>query len=350
MPDRVVIMCPGFLGSELRSPIGVLGGGKIWLNPPTLLAGGFNQLRLAIPGETNPPIFGGTILPGHAMGAYYGAMETWLERRGWRVESPIGDWRRPQAYDAAFVVAAIRAERRNAPMQLLCHSRGGLVARRALAILAAAGESSLVSRVVAMGTPHGGSFNAVQNLAGYSSLQTHLHNMGQLAGYTPAGILLFPRIREVLRSWPALYELLPKPGASWVIGLPSSTYYLPQTWQGSPLGVVTQYLADAATAWGTLPPLPDGVKWVNICGVGVDTPVGLHNLADLFHAGSMEYTSEGDGTVPRASATLPGWPVVTTPTAHDLLAVDGRLWATLHAALSGEITADVALAGRVLSL
>lgn len=345
-----VVLCPGILGSELRFrllfPIDQL----VWLNPAVLIAGGFRALVLPVPGDGGIPPPGNLLSPGPFQPHYYGMLRAYLETRGWRVASPLADWRRPLAYDAALLAETIRGEAGSGSVRLLCHSRGGLVARAALGLLAAAGQSGMVSHVVAMGTPHAGSLAAAQALAGWASAELILEDLGRyLPLASPLLIGALPVLRAV-RSWASVYELLPAPGSTWVVGIDPAALYLPATYAGSPLDPAAAYLAAAAAAWAALPPVPAGTPWVDVAGLGVLTPDGVPDVSRVVRPGSMTEDLAGDGVVMLASAHQGTRRLVTTPCAHDLLPVDGRLWPYLHLAFLGQLDADVAIQGFVLQL
>src|SRR5438045_2186379 len=80
----------------------------------------------------------------------------------------------------------------------VAHSLGGLAARAALAL---AGTGN-VERLVLLGTPHCGSFAAVQALRGTYAV---VRKVARLAGQASAESLA----AEVFGSFPSLYDLLP---------------------------------------------------------------------------------------------------------------------------------------------
>ncbi len=348
MANRTVILVPGILGSTLRDPYLPPPFGVVWLNPTRLLTGSFPRLRLAVPGESAPAPSGPPLAPGFPLPLYYGLLIAYLEHRGWRVVCPAADWRVPLPQDALRLRDLIRVEAKSGPVRLLCHSRGGLVARHALAFLSQLGELASVERVVGLGVPHTGSLEAATNLACWGGAKRKIEDLDR---YIPAffsAVLGTDQVRDVMRSWPALYELLPAPSASWIAPATVAALYVPATYASSSFRPVPAYLTAALAAWSSIPPVPAGVDWVDVAGVGVQTAVGVPAVGRIAERGSFSVSLAGDGVVPSASAHQSGRRLLTTPTQHDMLPLDGRLWPYLDQALAAGLVADIDLGGRVL--
>lgn len=350
MADTVIVV-PGFLGSELSSGSSYgLYTPTVWLNPVNLLTGGFPRLRLAVPGEPSPPPPGPPLREGGPLPLYYGLLCGYLSSRGWRVVTPKADWRKPIMHDAANLAALIRSDSSLWPVRIVCHSRGGLVVRAALALLAETQQQTLVVGVVGIGVPHTGSLNTVPNLACWGSFKLLLERLGKYLPYvSPLSSGDVP-VRQCLRSWPALYELMPAPGASWLEGVQASALYQPAVWFGSPLDPVASFLADALAAWGQLAGVPPALDWTDIAGVRLPTPIGVPDITRIVEPGSLTTTTQGDGNVPLLSAHPGSRRLVTTPASHDMLPNDGRTWPYIDAALRGQLAGDVAIQGPTLAL
>lgn len=350
MSSPVVVLVPGFLGSTLSLAKGFGSNLGLWLNPPTLLAGLFR--RLALPTDDRPlfAVGDGSLIPGGPLGAYYGLLDYYLDNHDWDCLSADADFRRPLTDDAARLVALIRDKAQAGPVRIVCHSRGGLVTRIALGILSAAGELGKVSRVIGMGVPHVGSLNAVSALSGRAPLIRHIETISKY-GYGLLGFLLDPLpVRDVLRSWPALYQLLPDPSRSQLPAAVLSAIYAPATWPDSSLPPYAPHLAAAATAWPLIPAVPAGFDWIDVAGYGTETAVDVPAGASVLTSGDWTYSRDGDGTVPLASAAQAGRRKLLTPTQHDMLPNDGRLWPRIDTMLRDGLGEDVTLTGRVLAL
>src|SRR5439155_1744281 len=111
------------------------------------------------------------------------------------------DWRLPVAQLGGALAERVRAA--GSRVAIVAHSLGGLVARAALAL---AGTGN-VERLVLLGTPHCGSFAAVQALRGTYAV---VRKVARLAGQASAECLA----AEVFSSFPSLYELLPAGGGA----------------------------------------------------------------------------------------------------------------------------------------
>jgi hypothetical protein len=119
------------------------------------------------------------------------------------------DWRRSIAHNARILegvatahLAAWRERIRSLPghdpslpdpqLSLVCHSMGGLIARYFTEVL---GHREITRRVITLGTPFAGSVKAVRILAHGDILP-----MGLLAG----------AVRDAARTFPGVYDLLPR--------------------------------------------------------------------------------------------------------------------------------------------
>lgn len=351
MAKGTLIFVPGFTGSELRLTYHVSwipGRGVVWLDTDFLVNGGLRAMRLKLPSETFNTLLSRELSPGRPIALYYGLMLEFLKQFGWRIVCPDGDWRKPLVEDAFEVTHLIRQHGIDGPVYILCHSRGGLVVRRALQLLAGSNQAHLVRRVVAMGTPHTGSLQAVTYLGCYGELKRELRHLGGrfaslVQTFTGADV-----IEDVMRSWPAIYELLPAPGAPWLPIAPADWLYNPAAWEGSKFDPVPEYLAAAKATWLALGGVPPPVDWVNVVGKGYTTPSGVVNVDRMTDPDNLTYSTHGDGVVPVASATLPGFKTLTTPTHHSSLPYDGRLFPYLDAYLKDGLPADRTLAGDLV--
>lgn len=350
MPLPLVAFVPGFLGSTLTRKFGLGLTQTIWMSPTALLAGYFRSLAIDVPGYPPPegPRF--PVLPGGPQPYYYGLIETYLEARGWDVESPDLDWRGPVAADGVRMADWLLSLKSRWPARVVCHSRGGLVTRAAMAVLAARGETGAVSRVIGLGVPHRGSIEAVNNCGGGGYLQVRLLTLGTRLPFGTAAGLGLHSIRLTMRSWPAIAELMPDPVRSWLPADIRSSLYLPATWAASEIPPVDAYLSGAVASWAALPDPPSGVDWIDVAGSGVLTPDGLLSLASAAGASGRTYTQEGDGVVPVVSAAVAPRKRILTPTGHDSLPLDGRLWPVIHRMLRDGLAADETLTGRVLQI
>jgi hypothetical protein len=347
------LLLPGFLGSELTMDFGsiaeALGLNSVWLSPARLASGRMADLKFAIASDGTISGEDTRLRDGSALKSYYGLVGVYLAKQGWNVATVNADWRRPLTYDTNAALLRIKGLEDEWPLVILAHSRGGLIARQILGALKGAGMAGAIKRVVAVGTPHTGSMNAVTLFAGFHSLLRTLVKIGRLLGPDYFSGLLPKVVYATVRSWPSGYELLPAPGAPWLKNATAATFYDPATYAGSPMEPIPALLANVPGAWSIVPPVPDGFDWTDGLGVGVNTPNGLIEDGPVESADDLTYTTSGDGTVVSGSAAQASRRQFTFPCVHDMLLSDGRAWPVIDSALSGELTdALTVIAGEIL--
>lgn len=349
MAIGTVVFVPGFLGSVLGDPPFLGIQRVVWVDPIRLLTGNFPRLGLPVEGEAySPP--GLPLIEGYPLPTYYGLLCTYLSSRGWKVVSPHADWRRSLLWDALTLATLIRDTYRGSPLAIVCHSRGGLVTRLALKLISSDAQGVMVDRVCGLGVPHEGSLNAAINLAGWGGVQRRLASIGNDVFPPIFGRVGLQDTYRVMRSWPALYELLPPPSATWLTAGNPDDLFDPTHYARSPMNVIPPYLTAARAAVSQLPPVPSTVTWTDFAGVGRETAVGVPDVRKLTDRGSLDFEVDGDGTVALASAHQGNRRLVTSPTQHDLLCTDARLWPLIHTALASGLAEDVSVGGPMLAL
>ncbi len=318
----LAVLVPGFLGTGLMAD-----GREIWLDYWALVRGGLSRLR---PGEAR-------VEHTDLLESRYGPLLEFLARTH-RVEVFPYDWRLSIRDSAARLAVRlgdwlVDAERARAPVHLVAHGTGGLVVR---AMIGDSGPGSALwrrigalpeSRLLMLGTPNLGSFEAVRWLAGCHPVQARL-------------ALLDPTQRignivELVRAFPGLPELLP-----WAPEDPDFSRAEP--WQG--IETALNRSLGSADAPGRQ---PDRASWApprqvrDTWSLLRESPVDAKRM--VYVAGSQaaticEYrlvsadpsrpdgplrltfraTAAGDGAVTWRSGALPGVPVWYAPdTAHD---------------------------------
>lgn len=350
----VVIMVPGFTGSNLYYTWNPFGLNLLWPNPAKLVAGGFQKMRIPVAGESggNPDSLrlglGGPIMP------YYGNLVTYLRYRGWTCSNGLHDFRVPVAEDGARLAQIVRLSSQlggfsPGKCSIVCHSRGGLVTRYALGLLAATGELARVRRVVGLGVPHQGALNAVYNLGGPYSFAEKLHHFSMWASAHSFGLLSLGDVQATLRSWQGVYELMPDPLRNSLTAGVGPQLYVSANWAAVPQPPVASYLAAAAAAWSALSAPPADVEWIDVVGYGLSTAVNTPSAANAIGRELDEYSLAGDGTVAEWSAHQSPRRQLRTPTKHDMLPLDSRLWPYVHELLAVGLASDVTLGGDVLN-
>lgn len=269
-----VYLLPGIMGSQLGA---LRPGGApadlLWLDPQDVIGGALTRLQLPDPAGLSP------------LGAIpfsYLALQLRLRAAGFAVTVHDYDWRK----NLDELASALATRLRNDPapgIYLIAHSMGGLVARRAMQ----APDLARVRRLVTLGTPHGGSYGAVQAIRGSYPVVRRLAALDRLhdADFLAA---------QVFSTFPSLYQMLPPSG-------PGADLFEAAHWpQSGPRP--DPRLLDAGRAFtGALP--ASEPRCIAICGTMQRTVTGVRLDADEFH---YQVSDAGDGTVPLASAQLAG--------------------------------------------
>jgi pimeloyl-ACP methyl ester carboxylesterase len=194
------------------------------------------------------------------------------------------DWRVSLEVLAAAFAARLRADPAPAVF-VVGHSMGGLIARRALQDPAL----GRVRRLITLGTPHRGSFGAVQAIRGTYPVVRRLaaldrqHDAEQLA------------IR-VFSTFPSIHQLLPAAGLA-----RSTDFFDIANWPRSGPGPDLRLLEQARAFVGALPATEP--RCIAISGTHQRTVTGLRLADDDFH---YDISGAGDGTVPLECAQLAG--------------------------------------------
>jgi len=261
---RVYIL-PGLMGSRL----GTIEGTRkhsLWLNLQSVAAGELSRLTLS----SQPPV---QVLG--AMLQSYLKLKLVLTLAGFDAQLYAYDWRKSVLESAAEFVRRL-AHERSGKVALIGHSMGGLVARAAMSL-----ERRRIGTVIQLGAPNLGSFAPVQAFrAVYPSMLKLAaldpqHSPDQLA-------------RDVFRTLPGLYELLPT-GAAGELDLSLS-----DSWPDSAARPDASLLKSATQMRLALSKSRSNCH--HIVGVEQDTVVSVaHKGAELVYS----YSRDGDGTVPR---------------------------------------------------
>ena len=186
--SETVLVLPGFMGSTL----GRAGEPAVWFNPLAIAAGQLTALRLP---ESAHYVAAGV------MPFVYLRLRWRLRAAGYRVHYWPFDWRLAPASNAARLIQELAAAA-SAPVHVVAHSQGGLVAAHALA---EDRNAQWLGRVVTLGTPFLGSHAAQQALNGEAPL------LKRLAWLDPHHTAM-DLARSPLATWPGLQALLPTEG------------------------------------------------------------------------------------------------------------------------------------------
>ncbi len=284
-------LLPGIMGTKLGfARRGAQPPDAVWLDPPDLIAGRALELRHR-PRDRVRPL--GVIDQGYLM------LRLRLVAAGYDVEYFAYDWRLGIARLGAAFATRLRADRR--PAVIVAHSLGGLVARAAMR----RARLPPVSRIVMLGTPNFGSYAAVQAMRGSYAV---VRRIAMLDRRHDADTLT----RTVFSTFTSLYDLLPYGLAA--VGL---DYHDRANWPVHGPGPDPARLAAAADLSRLL--LPGDARFAAIAGIGAPTVTAALPGRREF---TYTYRRDGDGTVPLASAQLPGASLHFAPVVHGLLPRD----------------------------
>jgi hypothetical protein len=248
---------------------------------------------------------------------------------GYDVKVNWYDWRKQMLPVATEFADRIRREVTAAdPCTLVGHSHGGIISRVAWSLLLATEETNLIRRIISLGTAHAGSYAAVELLSTGGSMVDGLLSWNQRIGDIAWGAFSWVGYRRWTRqelidltaTWPAIYEVLPVLDAweseddvhrpllfdkdNW-----KGDTALSQDWLTHSKDVIGPLMRSATTR-------PPG--HIMTC-VGSNNHTTKYTLEDpelLGLSGGLGETEEGDGTVWRQSAFLPGALCITVNSAH----------------------------------
>jgi pimeloyl-ACP methyl ester carboxylesterase len=292
---------PGVMGSTLGLR-GIVLDDVLWLDPLLVALGHLRRLAVGLGAPPVEPL--GVILPA------YLKLKLRLRLAGIDARFHAWDWR-------GDLLAAVEGLGRDllaadGPVHLIGHSMGGLVAQALLA-LGPAGASARVASVVTLGTPSWGAPAIAGVLQGTHPV------LARLALLDPAHD---PRAlaREVFGTFPSAHQLLP-----WRERWEGLDLDAPSTWSDRWPRPRADLLVRARLVQATVaearPAIAGRVR--QVIGVGRPTLVALEPREDGALAGATSL--DGDGTVPRALAELPGAPAWYVDQKHGALANDDRV-------------------------
>ncbi len=293
-----VWVLPGIMGTQLGFPRrGDDPPDAVWLDPPDLIDG--RAAELALRPRDRVRTLG-------VIDQSYLKLRLQLAAAGYEPEYFAYDWRRGVARLGAAFATRLRADAQ--PAAIVAHSLGGLVARAALR----RAKLPAISRVVLLGTPNLGSYAAVQAMRGSYAV---VRRLAMLDRRHDAEALT----RTVFSTFSSLYDLLP-----WGAAAPGIDFHDPASWPV--IGPVPEPSRLAAAANLARLLLPGDARFAVIAGVGTPTATGARPVRREF---AYTYRRDGDGTVPLASAHLPGASLYVARVAHGLLPRDDLVGAAV---------------------
>lgn len=269
-----VYLLPGIMGSRLWGKRALFND-LVWFDPIGAAAGGLTRLTL---GSEPNPIFASGLFA-----VAYTKIKLSLRNAGYEVRELAYDWRLSidelgeRAFGQLLVDGAEKAI-------LVCHSMGGLVARR-MAQLDHDGKR--LSKVITLGTPNYGSYSPVEI---FSLTHSMLRNIARIDLTNNAHDLA----QDVVRHFPGLVEMLPSPDKR-----PNEKYFSTGGWPTSGVRPLKRVL-DAADRTRVALAEPDQ-RFIQIIGINQTT---IQTARQQDNQLVFSRSLDGDGTVPRDLAEM----------------------------------------------
>ncbi|MEZ4866966.1 MAG: CHAT domain-containing protein [Caldilineaceae bacterium] len=285
-----VVVIPGVLGSELTAVDRAQRRERLWLSSHQIIAGHLERLRLDAQGlaEANTDY---SIRDTGIMKRYYGELMLSLAEH-YNVQAFWYDWRKDFRLAAAQLQARIDSWfPAGEPVHLVAHADGGLVARAYLHQFPARWELG-GSKLIMIGTPNYGIYTAAQAITGHLELIRWIDLLDTQHDRAD--------FREIIKSFPSLYQLLPNPKAPLLPvaeageEIPTADALYSATAFGPELNVSQTHLDQARSFHALLDATQvDPQRMIYIAGHGQPTFVGIH-LQHLHKFHSRGLQSEED--------------------------------------------------------
>lgn len=326
-PAGNIVVLHGIMGSELSSYARSGAGEQIWVKVAQIMGGALGLLRLAENGKSglDPTI---DVRPSGIMKRHYGELLLTLSER-WQVRAFWYDWRKDLGLAAAELEAQIRSWfDDDAPVHLVGHSMGGLVARtfvknyprRWETMWDAEGNGSRGGRLIMLGTPNHGSFTIPQVITGLEGLVRKLALLDLTHGRS--------ELLDIFNSFPGLYQMLPSP----LFDKKHEPLYDSKTY--GELKVPQRLLDAAADNHEALAGVVEPDRMVYVAGANRPTVTGVKDVTKLASLDGYEVTMKGDGRVSHELGLLKAKGGRAVPTyyvddSHGELSVNERVLSAL---------------------
>jgi pimeloyl-ACP methyl ester carboxylesterase len=287
-PKGNVVVLHGIMGGELSAINSPTSGDLIWLSYWRLFRGWADRLRLNDDGTTGQYDISATGI----MKDYYGEILLKLRQQNWNVQAFWFDWRKDLKLSADLLNERIKKWfGDDAPVHLVAHSMGGLVARTFIKKYPARWKSmwdgknngQTGGRLVMLGTPTYGSFIIPQVITGLEPVVRKLSFLDCPHGRK--GVL------KIINTFPGSLQMLPSP----FIMKPMEELYKAETY-GS-LALSQQHLDNARQHHQWTSDVVDDERMIYIAGYNRKTPGNILNMSRLDSADSYDVTKLGDGRV-----------------------------------------------------
>lgn len=320
-----VVVIHGIMGGELTSLRGA-DAEHIWAKVFALIGGKVARLRLGDDANSDAdPNY--RIHASGIMKRSYGEILLELAEQ-WNVQAFWYDWRKDLALAAADLDAKIRGWfGPDAPVHLVAHSMGGLVARTFIRDFPKrwekmADDSGRGGRLVMLGTPNHGSFAIPQVITGLEGMVRKLALVDLKHGLND----LLPVFNTFLGSYQMLPSPLAMPEIKWLYE--ASAY--------APVVVSQAHLDRALKHHESLARVVDAQRMIYVAGYDQPTFSGFKKKQPAAEDAYI-VTADGDGRVPHLLGKLRDVPMYYIKEGHgDLPANDRVIAATSELLLTGK--------------
>jgi pimeloyl-ACP methyl ester carboxylesterase len=326
-PEGNIVVIPGIMGSELSSLSRSGSSSQVWVKVMQIMDGALSLLQLGDDGRTglDKTI---DVRPTGIMKRHYGELLLALSER-WRVRAFWFDWRKDMRLSAADLETQIRGWfGDDAPVHLVAHSMGGLVARtfiknygaRWKAMWDEDGDGRRGGRLIMLGTPNHGSFAIPQVLTGIDGLVKKLALLD--LAHSRRDLI------DIFASFPGLYQMLPSP----LFNQDYRRLYEAGTY--GDLKISQSLLNAAANQHHSIADVIDPERMIYVAGANRPTFSGIRAGSELGSREAYEVTMEGDGRVTHLLGRLESKNNGTIPTyyvdaAHGELSVNEEVLSAL---------------------
>jgi hypothetical protein len=297
-PNGNVVVIHGIMGGELKVSSG--GSGDLtWVNAFRIFRGWLDRLRLSDDGRTdfNPKF---KVIASGIMKRYYGELILSLSQQ-WNVKTFWFDWRKDLDLAADELNRQINGWfDNNAPVHIVAHSMGGLVARafikkydaRWKTMWDTKGNGKAGGRLVMLGTPNQGSFAIPQVITGLEDIVRKIarvdfrHNRHDLLA--------------TFNSFVGSYQMLPS-----ALAIPGITdLYNSGTYSRFNVNASQPHLDNARAHHKWLLDVIDFDRMIYIAGYDQPTFCNVLDWTKLDKTEGYQLTQAGDGRVPHELGLL----------------------------------------------
>jgi pimeloyl-ACP methyl ester carboxylesterase len=344
MNDGTVVIVPGLAGSNLDVDFVAIGKRHIWLDYAALAGSAVRALELAEDGVSpESPSVVETVEFGPALSSYYQTAYDYFNQ--YAVTKRAGyDWRLDLARVGSDFADDLRPLLAEGPVYLVCHSMGGLVARRAEMLLRGSADYNNLKRIYLVGTPNYGSWAAVQALAGISYwFRPYIRVMASVAGFWTAD-LAADFIRRAISHFTSILELMPDPFHGPYVTDPNVLpLYQLDTWSAFNSNLVQNLLDKAKTFRAELSSPPDGNLFATVTGIGFPSIRDVYGIHRLDDPKDYIFADDGDGVVWAPACRIPGVNGATIYSEHTALMTNIKVFDFIRDTMCCGVPADVVL-------